>query len=292
MTASQSTLKTDTGESITDFAYPYGLYNTNVMSAAQAVYSSARGVESGLNSKDNFSLYDLKVEDVYTTTTTAQVADWVAQAQATKTWLILVYHGVDANTADPVDGDIYDVPPAQLGPQLAAIKASGITVDTISKALTAVLPQVGLPASTVTFNANGGAGTMMAETKESSTALTANTFTRAGYTFTGWNTQANGSGTAYANDATYLFTASTTLSAQWKVNASYTVTFNANGGSGSMTAETKNTPTALSANKFTRAGYTFTGWNTLANGKGTAYANDALYPFTASTTLYAQWKTG
>jgi uncharacterized repeat protein (TIGR02543 family) len=45
----------------------------------------------------------------------------------------------------------------------------------------------------------------------------------------------------------------------------------------------------LTLNTFTRAGYTFSGWNTAANGSGTAYANGASYPFTADATLYAQW---
>lgn len=142
MTGSKSTLEKDTGETVTDLAYPYGLYNTNVINAAKTYYSSARGVESGLNSKDNFNAYDLKVEDIYTTTTTAQVADWVAQAQITKTWLILVYHGVDANTANPVDGDIYDISPTELSAQLAAIKASGVNVETLNKALPTVEAQM------------------------------------------------------------------------------------------------------------------------------------------------------
>ena len=50
-------------------------------------------------------------------------------------------------------------------------------------------------------------------------------------------------------------------------------------------------PFGLTANAFTRTGYTFSGWNTLANGTGTAYADQASYPFTASVTLYAQWKS-
>ncbi|MGD0055490.1 MAG: InlB B-repeat-containing protein, partial [Acidimicrobiales bacterium] len=58
---------------------------------------------------------------------------------------------------------------------------------------------------------------------------------------------------------------------------------------GSMANETASVATALTANAFTRTGYTFAGWNTAANGTGTAYANDASYPFSASTTLYAQW---
>ena len=70
----------------------------------------------------------------------------------------------------------------------------------------------------------------------------------------------------------------------------YTVTFNGNGStSGTMANETNSAPTALSTNTFTRSGYSFTGWNTAANGTGTAYADGASYPFSASATLYAQW---
>lgn len=68
-----------------------------------------------------------------------------------------------------------------------------------------------------------------------------------------------------------------------------TVTFNANNGSGAMADQSASTSTALSTNAFTRSGYTFAGWNTAADGSGTAYANGADYAFTSSTTLYAQW---
>ena len=148
---------------------------------------------------------------------------------------------------------------------------------------------------TVTFNANGGAGTMSAQTFTAGTAqnLTANAFTRTGYTFNGWNTAANGSGTSYANSASYTATGNVTLYAQWTQNAAatYTVTFNANGGTGTMTAQTFTAGTAqnLTANAFTRTGYTFSGWNTAANGSGTSYANAASYTATGNVTLYAQW---
>ncbi len=72
-------------------------------------------------------------------------------------------------------------------------------------------------------------------------------------------------------------------------NANETVTFNNNGGAGTMANQVTNVPAALTANTFTRAGYTFAGWNTQAGGDGTAYANSASYPFSASATLYAQW---
>jgi uncharacterized repeat protein (TIGR02543 family) len=70
----------------------------------------------------------------------------------------------------------------------------------------------------------------------------------------------------------------------------YTVTFHANGGTGTMAPQTASAPTALKFNTFTRAGYLFTGWNTAANGSGTAYADGATYGFAADVTLYAQWK--
>ena len=99
--------------------------------------------------------------------------------------------------------------------------------------------------------------------------MTANALTRTGYTFNGWNTAANGSGTRYADGATYSFAADITLYAQWTALANHTVTFNANGGTGTISNQVANVPTALTTNTFTRTGYTFSGWNTAA-GSGHA----------------------
>lgn len=74
--------------------------------------------------------------------------------------------------------------------------------------------------------------------------------------------------------------------------ASYAVAFDANGGAGSMSAQTTNTPTALTANTYTRSGYSFGGWATSqsnASAGTVAYANGATYDFSAATTLYAIW---
>ncbi|MGA2970294.1 MAG: InlB B-repeat-containing protein [Acidimicrobiales bacterium] len=141
---------------------------------------------------------------------------------------------------------------------------------------------------TVTFNANGGTGSMAGESSSSTRALSVDTFSDSGFTFSGWNTQASGGGTAYAGGANYGFGANVTLYAQWSANF-FAVTFNANGGSGSMTTQSENTTTALIANSFTHSGFTFSGWNTQANGGGTAYAGGANYGFGANVTLYAQW---
>ncbi len=126
---------------------------------------------------------------------------------------------------------------------------------------------------------------MAPQTANVPTALTANAFTYTGYTFQGWNTAADGSGTAYADEAVYDFAADVTLYAQWTALPSHTVTFDANGGDGAMAPQTANVPTALTANAFTYTGYTFQGWNTAADGSGTAYADEAVYDFAADVTL-------
>ena len=157
----------------------------------------------------------------------------------------------------------------------------------------------------VTFSANGGTGTMAVESENTPTALALNSFKRSGYTFKKWSTAANGTGSIYADGSTYPFTSSTTLYAQWTVvkvvkvvkkgkgikkPAAHVVRFNAHGGTGSMATEKDTVPTGLTANRFTRGGYSFVQWNTAANGSGSNFANGALFPFTSSTTLYAQWK--
>ncbi len=148
--------------------------------------------------------------------------------------------------------------------------------------------------NTITFNANGGTGTMAGQTiaTDASANLTANTFAYTGYAFTGWNTAANGSATAYADGVSHTMGPSSfTLYAQWVPNTN-TVSFNANGGTGTMANQTIATDASanLTANAFTHAGYSFTSWNTAANGSGTSYSNGASYTMgTSSITLYAKW---
>ncbi len=141
---------------------------------------------------------------------------------------------------------------------------------------------------TVTFNANGGSGSMSPQVNNLPTALTANAFTRTGYSFSGWNTQANGSGTAYADGATYSFAADVTLYAQWTVN-NYTVSFDAQGGSptpGNQTVAYGGLVTDPGAP--TRTGYTFNGWFTASSGGSQwNFASDTMGA--ADMTLYAQW---
>ncbi len=69
----------------------------------------------------------------------------------------------------------------------------------------------------------------------------------------------------------------------------YTVTFNANLGSGTMSTQVASAPTALTTNTFTRTSYDFAGWNTASNGTGTAYSDGTTYNFGSDITLFAQW---
>ena len=77
--------------------------------------------------------------------------------------------------------------------------------------------------------------------------------------------------------------ANITLYAKWTALPKRTVTFNANVGTGTMSPQVANVPTALTLNTFTRAGYSFSGWNTLANGTGTAYTDGATYAIRGGT---------
>ena len=151
-------------------------------------------------------------------------------------------------------------------------------------------------AKTVTFDANDGSDSPVTADQSvwGAGQLTANTFVRSGYTFAGWNTVASGvNGAAYADNASYSFAADLTLYAQWTFIpiVSKTVTYNANDGADSPATTTQSASSSmrLNANAFTRDGYTFTGWNTAADGSDTPYVDGDSYSFSVDLTLYAQW---
>ena len=149
----------------------------------------------------------------------------------------------------------------------------------------------------LTYDANGGEGTIDSATGAAgeSVPVAENGFTRDNYTFTGWNTQADGSGTAYEPGASFTLTAeNTVLYAQWSKNApaQVNVSYDANGGVGTMESVTGDVGSkiVIQQSGFTRSEYTFTGWNTQADGKGTAYkAGDSFTLTDKDTVLYAQW---
>ena len=150
----------------------------------------------------------------------------------------------------------------------------------------------------VEYDANGGEGEVIDsniyEENEEVTVLGGTELSRAGYTFIGWNTLADGKGTEYAEGDTFAITANTTLYAQWKaVEIGYSVKYDANGGVGEVidpnSYAMNDTVTVLSGKVLSREGYTFSGWNTAADGKGTSYLAGTTFTITEDTTLYAQW---
>ena len=151
----------------------------------------------------------------------------------------------------------------------------------------------------VTYNANGGSGTMTDPNSPynsgSSFTVLANAFTApANKHFTGWNSKSDGTGTNYNVGSSYTISSKRTLYAQWALNLQYTVIYNANGGSGTMTDTNSpyyegNSFTVMS-NTFTApSGKSFSGWNTAANGSGTSYTAGTSYTISANVKLYAQW---
>ena len=142
----------------------------------------------------------------------------------------------------------------------------------------------------ITYDANGGSGQPTPQTKIDGVTLSLSSVlpTRSGYTFNGWNTAANGSGTTYAAGSTYSAEQDVTLYAQWSANT-LTITYDVNGSSmpsgGSGTTVTGGTISALSIVEY--PGYTFAGWFTAASG-GIKITTDSPHNQTENFTLYAQ----
>uniref|UniRef100_UPI0034A40B60 beta strand repeat-containing protein n=1 Tax=Eubacterium callanderi TaxID=53442 RepID=UPI0034A40B60 len=158
---------------------------------------------------------------------------------------------------------------------------------------------------TIRFDGNtaeGGDTADQSMTYDQAANLTANGYTKTGYTFTGWNTQSDGGGTAYTDGQNVINLTSVegetvTLFAQWRTN-SYTIHFDGNTADGGDTASqvmTYNQAADLTANGYTKTGYTFTGWNTQPDGGGTSYIDGQNVTNLTSVdgetfTLFAQWR--
>jgi len=142
---------------------------------------------------------------------------------------------------------------------------------------------------TVTFNANGGSVSPSSSTVDAGSSVTLPTPSRTGYTFDGWYTATSGGTYLGSGGNTYTPASSTTIYARWTV-IQYTITWNANGGSGGGTTTQNAGSTHTAPAAPTRSGYTFNGWYDTVSG-------DYLYRVLAggtftpdrTMTFYARW---
>jgi len=139
------------------------------------------------------------------------------------------------------------------------------------------------------LGATSGVPASESVTQTASYTVSASTPVRSGWTFVGWNTKSDYTGTSYNSSATFTPSANTNLYAKWQAS----VVYNINTGTGTTpTTQTQldgasfTTPTTSG---FSKTYYNFDGWNTAADGSGDQFLGGTSYKFTSPTTLYAQW---
>jgi uncharacterized protein (TIGR02145 family)/uncharacterized repeat protein (TIGR02543 family) len=190
-----------------------------------------------------------------------------------------------------------------------AVSAVAIIQGAPPYSLTAGITIAGKPVQTytVTYIGNGNTGgTAPTDAKAyeqgANVTVMANTgnLVRNGYTFTGWNTTADGTGTSYAGATSFSMSATNViLYAKWTQNPTYSVTYSGNGSTGGSVPVDANAylqgdTITVKANtgSLAKTGNTFAGWNMTADGAGTSYAAAATFAMgTSNVTLYAKWTT-
>ncbi|MCR5522243.1 MAG: InlB B-repeat-containing protein, partial [Clostridia bacterium] len=146
---------------------------------------------------------------------------------------------------------------------------------------------------TVRFDANGGSGAPSNQTKIHGKTLTLSSTkpTRTGYTFNHWDAWPNGGGASYMPGGQFTYNDDSTLYAIWEPHT-YTVSYNANGGTGAPSSQTKTygVDLKLSNQIPTRTGYTFLGWSKSSTATTATYPYAGTYTDNAGATLYAVWQ--
>ena len=151
----------------------------------------------------------------------------------------------------------------------------------------------------ISYDANGGSGAPSSQIKYNDVPLTLSYGkpSRSGYTFKGWGLSSSSTSATYQPGSTYNYNASRTLYAVWEKDAppaptTYTVSYNANGGSGAPSSQTKTKDIALtlSSTRPTKSGYTFKGWSESRYATSASYQPGGQYTANASTVLYAVWE--
>lgn len=126
----------DSPYAIKSFASPYGSYTSGKIDTVMQYEESHRTTDGLMNTKANLNPRQIHAKLITPATSLADVKSWVASAQQSHAWLVLVYHGISTSTASDGDGEAgYNVTPTNFKKQLSAIKASAITVLPVADAL-------------------------------------------------------------------------------------------------------------------------------------------------------------
>lgn len=121
---------------VNSFASPYGSYTSGAIDTVMQYAQSHRNTDGELNTKANLDPRQIHGRLVTSSTTVSQLKSWIAEAQNTRSWLVLVYHGIATGT-DPNDtGEAgFQVTPTAFKNQMSALKQNGIAVKTVHDAL-------------------------------------------------------------------------------------------------------------------------------------------------------------
>ncbi|MDR0887616.1 MAG: InlB B-repeat-containing protein [Candidatus Methanoplasma sp.] len=146
---------------------------------------------------------------------------------------------------------------------------------------------------TISYSANGGSGSIASQSvnKGGSAILKANSFVYADHYFKSWNTKADGTGAIYYSGASFTPTSDITLYASWNESdpQTYAVNYHSNYGTDSIITQSTLAGNITAKSALTRADYTFTSWNTKADGTGTSYFPGSSITVSSDISLYAQW---
>ena len=141
---------------------------------------------------------------------------------------------------------------------------------------------------TLSYNANGGSNPPSSQSDSTSYTISSTRPTRSGYTFLGWSKSSSATSASYTAGDTITISSNTTLYAVWSKNT-FTLSYNANGGSNPPSSQSDSTSYTISSTRPTRSGYTFLGWSKSSSATSASYTAGDTITISSNTTLYAVW---
>lgn len=273
--------------------YTFGGYFAQVSGGGTQYYTAAMASATNWNLTVNATLYALWTANSYTVAFDANLG--VAASPTSKSVSFGSAYGTLATTSRT--GFTFN---GWFTAASGGALVSTVTIVTTASNHTLYAQWTAVPTYAISYNGNSNTGGAVpaSQTKTQGVSLTLATnsgnLVRTGYTFVGWNTAAAGNGTDYAAGGTYTADVAVVLYAKWAINT-YVVSYNANGATSGTApgnqSKTHDIALVLSGNtgSLTRTGYTFAGWNTVANGTGQDYAAGGSYIVNSAVTLFAKW---